>query len=192
MEDMSAEAVPRPLDDPAITRHGLTRSQYDRLVAAGEFEGEHVELLEGALVEMTPQGSPHRRAVTRLSTRLARALPDDLLVAPQVPLAAGPNSEPEPDVYVLDIADDPVDDHPSWAHVVIEIAVTSQRSDLLHKARVYARARIPQYWVVDVPVDRVVVHTDPQGTSYRSVVTLPLDTPLEIRGVPVVLADLLR
>lgn len=192
---MSAEAAaafPGPLDDPELVRHGLTRAQFDRLVAAGEFEGQHVELLEGALVEMTPQGGPHRRAVVSLANRLVRQLPDDLFVAPQVPMATAADSEPEPDVYVIDAAANDSDDHPSWAHVVIEVAVTSQRTDLLHKSRIYARAGIPQYWVVDLPGDRVVVHTDPQGDAYASVDARPLDTPLEIRGMPIVLADLLR
>lgn len=65
--------------------------------------------------------------------------------------------------------------HPGTAALVIEVAVSSQRRDLRQKPIVYARAGVPEYWVVDLDKGRVVVHRTPSGDRYETVVTVPGD-----------------
>jgi Uma2 family endonuclease len=179
----------------------LTRAQYDTLVRAGAYEDQAVELLEGVVVDMAPQGEPHSNRIGRLNTRLTARLVasfgERCMVRPRTPLAAGPLSEPEPDLAVVDWDASSDETHPATAHLVVEVAQTSQARDLGVKSRIYADAGVTQYWVVDLPARQVVVHTHPDaadGTrpaSYGTVRRLPLETELDVLGMPVRPADLL-
>jgi Uma2 family endonuclease len=87
----------------------------------------------------------------------------------QLPLVAGEYSEPEPDIAVVP-ADEPRDRHPERALLVIEVADSTLRLDLIRKARIYAQTGVPVYWVIDVNRHVVHVHTDPTEEGYSSVV----------------------
>jgi Uma2 family endonuclease len=174
--------------DPLVRLRGLTRVQYDHLVETGLLEGEPVELLGGVLVEMTPQGGQHTDAILVLTQWLSRRLPDPWMLAVRLPLAATKDSEPEPDLAVVRRAPG---ERPRDAVLVIEVAVSSQRTDLVHKPPVYAEAGVEQYWVIDLPRREVVVHTEPGDAGYATVRRLPWTAPLEVLGVPVDLATLL-
>jgi Uma2 family endonuclease len=188
--------------EPELLPRPLTREQFDVLVGAGAYDDQRVELIEGVVVDMAPQGPEHGfwigRLTTELAVRLAGAFGRAYEVRPQVPLAATGHSEPEPDLYVIDRTDSRPDVHPSRAHLVVEVAQSSRRTDLGIKARIYAAAAVPRYWVVDLADRVVVVHTDPvpgDGTAvtamYGTVRRLPLDTDLEVLGLTVRLSDLL-
>ena len=157
-----------PTAGPAVRLRRFDRTEYDRLVAEGWFDGEPLELIEGMLVEMSPQGTPHMWSITRLATALIRMLdPDRHEVRVQGPLALTAESEPEPDLAVVDIVGPEA--HPSTAHLVVEVAQSSLPFDLDTKARLYARAGIADYWVVDLAAAEVVVHRDPRDGVYRSI-----------------------
>jgi Uma2 family endonuclease len=144
----------------------LRRAQYDRLVAEGAFGDERVELLQGVLVEMSPQDPRHADAVQWLARVLTRALPSDLDLRVQLPLAVGELSEPEPDLAVVP-ASRYRTAHPTSARLVIEVARSSQPVDLGPKVSLYAAAGIPEYWVVDLAKPALVVHLDPATDRYQ-------------------------
>ena len=181
--------------DPDIDLWPLTRVQYDLLVDAGAFEGQPVELLEGTLVWMVPQGEPHASVVEQLTTelviRLREAFGRRLRVRSQLPLAASPLSEPEPDFAVVDADRVPGSGHPTTAHLVVEVTASSHRADLRHKPRIYAQARVPTYWVVDLERERVVVHSESGTNGYAHVAEVPFDSALDLLGISVRLSDLL-
>ncbi|MGF1663443.1 MAG: Uma2 family endonuclease [Kineosporiaceae bacterium] len=189
----------RPLaQDPEVPIQGLTRDLYDALVDQGRFMDRHVELLEGEIVAMAPQGWPHSHGITKLALRLGALLgarhPGAFVVRQEKPLAATPDSEPEPDIDVVDAAVLEVPAHPTTAHLVIEMSDSSRRVDLAHKPRIYAAAQVPHYWVVDLTDRSVVVHHDPDPGGlppYRSVQRLPWTTPLTALDVTLTLADVL-
>ena len=169
----------------------MTRTQYDALVDTGLLEGEPVELLEGMLVEVSPQSEEHADAIMLLTRWLVPRLPEPWLLRVQSPLAATDRSEPEPD---LAVAQRTVGHHPSTAALAIEVAVSSHRTDLIVKARVYAAARVTEYWVVDVPSREVVVHTEPGPSGYALVRRLPWTAALPVpvgTGITVDLAAVL-
>lgn len=174
--------------DPLVDQRGITRAQWEALVEAGLMDGEHVELLRGVVVQMHPQGGQHAGLVFRLNRLLSRSVPDPWGIRVQSPLAASDTSEPEPDLAVVH---DTGMAHPTTAVLVVEVAVTSQRTDLVHKPSLYAAARVDQYWVVDLRVREVVVHTEPGENGYATVRRLPLDTPLSVLGIDVDLAALM-
>jgi len=189
---MSVAVVSEPWADAV---RPLPRVMYDVLVAAGAYEGQPVELIEGNVVEMAPQGPRHGNAVRRGATRLAAGLVqrfgERYLVGSQTPFAAGVYSEPEPDIAVVDWDASTDDTHPGTAHLVVEIAETSLRTDLVDKARIYAGARVQQYWVIDPPAREVVVDTDPvaedsatgRPASYGTVRRLAWNAELDVLGL---------
>lgn len=167
----------------------LQRSEYDHLVEAGVFDDEKIELIDGALVEMSPEGVPHSWAIQQLNRMLARGLPDELAVRVGHPWVANDISEPEPDIAVVP-ARRYDHDHPDTAVLLIEVSHSSRRFDLGHKARVYAAAGVPEYWVVDLDEGRVVVHAEPTADEYeRRTHHLP-PTTLDAAGVAIAIADL--
>ena len=175
--------------DLLVRRRGLTRTQYDALVDTGVLDGEPVELLGGVLVEVSPQGDAHARAVTRLTRWLVPLLPDPWVLRVQMPLAATADSEPEPDLAVVR---EPPTGHPATAALTIEIADSSHRTDLLYKRALYAAAGVDQYWVVDLRRREVVVHFDPGGdVGYGTVRRGPWSTGLSALGVGVDLSTVL-
>jgi Uma2 family endonuclease len=186
--------------DPELLTEGLSRAQYDALVEAGHFRDEPVELLEGVLVRMSPQGVDHARAVDRIATSIMLRLYLDhgeaYRVRQEKPFAASDDSEPEPDIAVVDAATDTWGaGHPSQAHLVVEVADTSRRVDLVHKPRIYAASGIPEYWVVDLPRRTVVRHAQPTDSDRRAYVIVEdvrFTDPLSILGIDVTVADLLR
>jgi Uma2 family endonuclease len=153
------------LIEPETTRP-LKRSEYDRLVEMGAFEGERVELLYGTLVAMTPQHPAHMGPVGRLTMLLVPALAGRAIVRVQGPLVACDESEPEPDFAIVPLGDyDSA--HPHQAHLVIEVAVSSLKKDRLVKAPLYARSGFAEYWLVDVTSARIEVFRGPSADGYQ-------------------------
>jgi Uma2 family endonuclease len=146
----------------------LLRTEYDRLVASGAFDDERVELLDGMLVTMTPQDAAHAHTVTLLADVLIGALRGRALVRVQTPLGLLDISEPEPDIAVVPLADYSTE-HPSEAHLVIEVAGSSLRRDRAVKGPIYARGGVPDYWLVDLQARIVEVHRDPGASGFMSI-----------------------
>jgi Uma2 family endonuclease len=162
----------RPLDAleaSLMAPRRFTLDEYHQLLRVGVLkEDEHVELLEGLIVDMTPQGRPHALVISRLNRFLSRALGEAYSVRPQLPLSLGPDSEPEPDLAIVTREEEEhAEEHPRTALLVVEVAVDSLRVDRLIKGRVYARAGIPEYWVVDVAGRLVEVYTAPVAGEGR-------------------------
>jgi Uma2 family endonuclease len=87
-------------------------------------------------------------------------------VRPQLPLTLGERSEPEPDLAIVPIPDSgAIAGNRRAALLVIEVAGESLRKDRLVKARIYARAGIPEYWIVDLQGRSVELHRDPDVTA---------------------------
>lgn len=152
-----------PQIETALPVHRLGVDAYNQIVASGVLEGERVELLEGVLVEMSPPSPDHTAVVTALMRHFARAPRWWMQV--QGPLQLGARSEPQPDIAVAAHRPAP-GEHLRAALLVIEVAVGSQRIDRGVKARLYARAGIPTYWLVDVPARTFEVRTEPGPDGY--------------------------
>lgn len=161
----------------------LRRAEYDQLIRLGAFADEHIELLEGALVPMSPIGPPHAATVQRLSELLLPALLGRARVRIQNPIAASDVSEPEPDVAVVPLGEYDAD-HPAQAHLIIEVADSSLAHDRGRKARIYAACQVPEYWIVNL-VDRTIeVRTEPVLGSYQRVTIHPKGATLCPRDFP--------
>jgi Uma2 family endonuclease len=143
--------------------HRLDLETYNRMVASGALEGEPVELLEGLLVEMSPQEAEHATVIEELTRHFGSAR---ARLRVQLPLEIPPDSAPEPDLALV-AEKPPRGYHPRTALLAIEVAVSSHKVDRGAKAKLYARAGVPQYWVINVPDRCVEVRTDPGPDDYR-------------------------
>ena len=146
----------------------LRRVEYDQLVALGAFRDERIELLEGALVALSPISAAHSSAVQRLTRLLVLALEGLAAVRCQSPFAALEFSEPEPDFAVVPLGDYDLD-HPSEAHLIIEVAESSLAMDRGKKQRLYASCAVPEYWIVNLPEQCLEVYTRPTPNAYAAV-----------------------
>jgi Uma2 family endonuclease len=153
---------------PAEPIWRLSVEQYHEMINVGILTDEdRVELLEGWLVARTPKKPPH--SVTTQLTResLARLLPPGWHVDAQDPITTE-DSEPEPDVAVIRGEQrDYLERHPGPDEValVIEVADTTLRRDRGLKKRLYARAGIPVYLIINLPESQIEVYTSPTGEA---------------------------
>lgn len=154
----------------AIEMRRWTREEYDKMIAAGMFApGERVELLDGEILHMTPQGSVHATVIQLVHDALRLAFGPAFSIRPQLPIALAPDSEPEPDLaVVMGNHLDYWDAHPATALLLVEVSDTTLEHDRQRKGNLYARAEIQDYWIVNL-IDRCVeVYRGPHNGSYRA------------------------
>ena len=133
-------------------------------------EGDAFELIEGEIVPMAAaKASPHEMMKSRLVRWLARAAPDELGLFVEASLEVSDVSLLEPDIalWPRDIGCRAVT--AAEVALVVEVSSSSIAYDLREKARLYARAGIREYWVVDALRDTIRVHRVPVGSAYRDV-----------------------
>ncbi len=167
MASAAAVAAVPPVQEPTALAdlYRFTVEQYHRMGELGVLtEKDRVELLEGWIVRKMTRNPPHDGTLWLVQTSLLQRLPPEWALRVQSAITLS-DSEPEPDVVV---ARGPGTryggTHPQPADVafLIEVADTSLAQDR-QKARVYARARIPVYWIVNIPDARVEVYTQPRA-----------------------------
>ena len=145
----------------------LTRLEYEALVERGVLdEDDRIELLDGRLVFREPQGSRHAAACLRIRIALDRAFGRGFHVRPQFPIALDDVSEPEPDIAVVPgRIEDYLDTHPTSPVLIVEVADSSLAQDRHRKARLYARAGVADYWIVNLRAGVLEVYRDPERTA---------------------------
>lgn len=151
-----------------VTRRLFTVHEYHRMAEAGILhEDDRVELIEGEIVEMAAIGSRHFTCVNGLNRSLVRGVGDEAIVSVQNPVRLGEHDEPEPDLAVIR-ARDYRDSLPGPEDVLflIEVSDTTLDYDREVKLPLYARAGIPEVWIVDLKSEVIQRHTEPSGDGY--------------------------
>lgn len=117
---------------------------------------------------MPPIGKRHVAAVRRLAKRINKLFGDVCAVDCQSPFILDNFSEPQPDILLLRPELDVTGElaHPEDIFVAIEVADSTVRYDSTTKLRAYARAGIPEYWIVNLADNAVDVYRQPAGESY--------------------------
>ncbi len=170
----------------APTRRRFSREEYYRMAEVGILgEDDRVELIEGEIVEMSPIGSRHVAFVMNLGRLLTLRLGERAFVSVQSPVVLTADTEPQPDLAVLrpraykerkPQADDVL--------LLIEAADASLAYDRTTKLRLYARAGIPEYWIVDCAAESVEVYRNPGPEGYRDVTRAAGTATLTLRAFP--------
>ncbi len=146
-----------------------TREKYELLAEAGILgEDERIELIDGFVVEISPQNAPHSGTVTLVQEALSSAFPVGYSVRVQLPLLVSEASSPEPDISVVaGSTRDYMQEQPVTAVLAVEVADASLFFDREVKHRVYAEAGSPEYWIVNLPEQVVEIYREPAGGRYR-------------------------
>ena len=154
-----------------------TRAELEILESTGLFEGRHYELIEGELIDKMGKNKRHVIGVNR-TKQILDALFGVEYVYTEAPIdiapSDNPKNEPEPDVYVLRRKLEDLPGNPVFADLalVVEVADSSLRLDLNVKTRLYARAGIVEYWVLDVNNRKLHVLRQPENGQYNERIEL--------------------
>jgi len=156
-----------------IARRHFNIAEYYRMAAAGVLlEDDRVELIEGEIIEMNPIGSRHAACVGRLTELLGRLAGDQAILWVQNPVQVNDYSEPLPDVALLKRRDDfyaQANPQATDVLLIIEVADSSVEYDHEIKLPLYARAGIPEVWLVNLPKDVIEIYTQPLNDTYREI-----------------------
>jgi Uma2 family endonuclease len=156
--------------EPAIVRRKITVEEYEVMYEAGVFKpDERLELINGEILKVAPMNAPHISYVIRLSRIFTERLTKRAIVSTQLPIVINEESEPEPDLSILRWrSDDYFSAKPSAQDVyaIIEVASTSLVYDRRVKLPLYARAGVPEVWIVKVQERELEVYRTPKGEAY--------------------------
>lgn len=140
-----------------------TRVEYMKMAEIGIFEpDEQIELIEGKIIEMSPQKTSHAVAVSLVGEALRILFGKDYYARIQMPIDINEISEPEPDVAV--VPGSPRDyllRHPMSAALIVEVSDSTLAYDRNQKSSLYAKAGIADYWIVNLIDQRLEVYRDP-------------------------------
>jgi len=152
-----------------------TVDEYHQMIETGILDDDRVELLEGQIIEMSPQIPLHAATTQSASDYLRSLLAGRVTIRIQSPITLRPNSEPEPDIAVVRLDPGRYCDHhptPNEIFLVVEVANTSLAKDRRQKVRAYASANIPEYWILDVIQRQVYVFRKPGNETYQEEIIL--------------------
>lgn len=159
--------------EPTYSRFPISVEMYHLMAERGVFApDDRVELIEGELFEMSPIGNLHARCVKFLNDYLANLVSGKFVLGVQDPIVLNDQSEPQPDLSILDYRTDFYKDEAPNAKdtaLVIEVAESSIDFDKNVKFRRYASAGIPEAWLIDLASESVEVHSQPKENGYGTI-----------------------
>lgn len=162
-----------------VTIAKWTIDDYHRMIEAGILSDRKVELLQGKIIEMSPEGEPNAYCSHEASEYLTNLLGDLVTIRQAKPITLPNASEPEPDISVVQrlgreyLLHHPYPENIFW---VIEYANSSLEKDLELKSKIYAEAGILEYWVVNLRKLNLVVFRDILDGEYATKQTLTTGT----------------
>jgi Uma2 family endonuclease len=182
-------AITRAAD--GLPRRAFTVADVRRMIDIGILsEDERVELIEGDFVMMAAKGYAHELIKNALNLALARSLPDGMTMGVEMTIQFNDNTILEPDLAVFQRRS-LIKSEENFSHIssgelllAIEVAASSLTYDRGLKARLYARHRVQEFWVVDANERVTWIHTEPNENGWSSIVKRGPDEPLTAPAVP--------
>jgi Uma2 family endonuclease len=182
-----AATTPRLSSYPPVAVRRFTVDEYHRMEQCGVLtERDRVELLEGWIVSKMVHGARHDATVDQVHELIRAKLPAEWRIRIQSAITTD-ESEPEPDLAVVTGPASRYSMHhprPADIQLVVEVADSSLDEDRGLKARIYARAGIPVYWIVNLVDRQIEVHANPSGPGsspeYRLRRILTIESQLDL------------
>ncbi len=190
INDMASTAPLGALQTPEFSslRHRLTVSDYHKMGAAGILsEATRVELIEGALIDMAPIGIQHAGKIKRIIRLFAQAIGERAIIDAQNPVILDNYSEPRPDITLLRSSPDfyeTAHPRPEDVLLLIEVADTAVRYDREVKIPLYARSRIAEAWLLDLPQQQLEIYLEPSIDGYRKILRPGPDERITLSQLP--------
>jgi len=186
--------------DDSLRRRAFTVDDVSRMMEAGILgEDENFELIEGDLVMAASKHVGHDKIRFVLNRMFNRVAPEDVFVALEPSLQLAKDVLLEPDIVLIREsvydagAKTFAKPRPEDIRLVVEVSASSLSYDRGIKARLYARHRIPEYWVIDAAERKTFVHTGPSGDAWSSILERgPMDllTTAALPGFSIRLGDI--
>ena len=175
-------------DTEIVTKKLFTVDEYHRMGDLGILpETGRFELIRGEIIEMPVPGSPHSGRVKRLNRLFTSKLGESVIVSIQDPVGIDLFSEPMPDAALLKSrADFYTESHPMPDDVllIVEVSDSTVRYDSKVKASLYAEAGIPEYWILNVKKDVLVIHTQPADGTYCQIRVVQRGETVHLQKLP--------
>jgi hypothetical protein len=148
-----------------LPAHRFSVKQYQRMVELGFLTDEDkVELLDGWIVDKMPRNPPHDGTISQALRRLARVLPEELVIRVQSAVVL-PTSQPEPDLAIVrGPGEIYFERHPTPRDIefLVEVSDSTLERDREMKGPLYAQARVAIYWIVNLSASVIEVYTQPR------------------------------
>lgn len=152
----------------ALTTLKWTVDEYHHLINAGFLDDKHVELLNGEIIEIVPEGIPHANLSSETGDYLRELLGKRVKIRDGKPITLPNASEPEPDICICQpISYATHHPYPEDIFWLIEYSDSSLNKDLETKSLIYATANIVEYWVVNLKSRKLIVFRDPNDEDYQ-------------------------
>lgn len=147
-----------------LKRVRWTVDDYFRMAEMGLFDDRRVELIDGEVIEVPSQAHPHMLAISKITRLLLGAFaPAEAWVVIQGTLRLSRYAAPDPDFHILDVREGTPEEKLPLPFLVIEVSDTTYLKDSGRKLRMYAKAGIAEYWIVNIPEQRVEVYRQPEN-----------------------------
>jgi len=146
-----------------------TVEEYHSIIRAGLLHNRRVELLNGEIAEMLPEGEAHAYFSSEAEEYLRELLQGKATIRSAKPVTISDRSEPELDIAIVQklgreyLAHHPYPENIFW---LIEYSNSSLEKDLNLKTKIYAEAGIREYWVINLKKRQLIVFREPQDSEY--------------------------
>ena len=155
----------------ALVTYKWSIKEWHKLIESGVLEGKSVELLDGEIIKMSPEGIPHSYTNDSVVKYLRNILANLADVKESHPITLA-NSEPEPDIAIVRLPETIYKQHhpyPEDIYWLIEISNKTLKIDREEKSKIYARNNIAEYWIIDLVNNKLIVHTEPRDSKYTQI-----------------------
>jgi Uma2 family endonuclease len=163
-------------------RLAITVQMLEAMVASGTIEDPaRVELIEGELITMSPGHRAHARMTSKLNALLSAQVGSGFEVLENISIRLSDLNEPIADLCVAKAGNDADVVMPYECVLVVEVSDSTARNDRLIKAGLYAKAGIPELWIVDLNTSETVMHRGPSDAGWVEVASVPFSGELMAR-----------
>ena len=145
-------------------------ADYHKMIEAGILRDRNIQLIDGELIEMSPEGVIHAAYGGSVTDYLRQILLGKAWIREAHPITLS-NSEPEPDIAIVKLPKSKYfQNHPTPQDIfwLIEISDTTLAYDLSKKKEIYALENIQEYWVLNIKDKKLIVFTKPKNNNYLS------------------------
>lgn len=171
MSAVLERTIPKKITTNGVKPRLITVAEYDRMIEAGIYtENDHIELLNGEIIQIMPKGKKHASANDKIARFFYRIFDEKVFVRNQNPIVLDDFSEPEPDIVLASWDENEyTEKHPTPTDIllVMEISDTTLNYDRDDKAPAYSRNGIGQFLLLNLQNETLEDYREPSADGYQ-------------------------